>query len=52
MSGCEDKAEKRKALERAEGRWQTELRTMARYGGLNKKDDRKITNRKASKLSL
>ena len=48
MSGCSNKAEKRRALERAEGKWQTELRTMTRYGGQNKKDDRKITNRKAS----
>ena len=42
------KAEKRAALEIAEGKWQTQLRTMTRYGGLNKKDNRKISNQKSA----
>ena len=35
---------KRELLEIREGFWQTQLRTLERYGGLNKKDERKLTN--------
>ena len=38
--------EKRALIEVREGHWQTQLRTLSRYGGLNKKDDRLITNRR------
>ena len=48
VSSFKTKAEKRAALEIAEGKWQTELRTMTRYGGLNKKDNRKISNKKSA----
>ena len=38
--------EKRELIEVHEGFWQTQLRTLSRYGGLNKKDERKISNSK------
>ena len=44
LSDCVTKQSKRKKLEGVEGYWQTQLRTLLRYGGLNKKDERKITN--------
>ena len=43
--------DKREAIEIREGYWQTQLRTMRRYGGLNKKDDRKLTNRRLAGIS-
>ena len=48
VSRFKTKAEKRAALEIAEGKWQTQLRTMTRYGGLNKKVNRKICNQKSA----
>lgn len=44
LSSCETTKQKRDLIECHEGYWQTQLRTLSRYGGLNKKDDRKITN--------
>ena len=41
------KKEKRAAIEILEGKWQTNLRTLVRYGGLNKRDERKISNKRA-----
>ena len=41
--------EKRVAIEVREGFWQTQLRTLSRYGGLNKKDERSITNKRLAK---
>ncbi len=38
--------EKRVLIEVREGYWQTQLRTLSRYGGLNKKDERIITNKR------
>ena len=52
LSTCKDRVEKRRKLEEKEGKWQTELRTLQRYGGLNKKDDRKISNKKATAINL
>ena len=43
--------DKREAIEIREGYWQTQLRTMRRYGGLNKKDDRKLSNRRLAGIS-
>ncbi len=41
--------EKRSLMEKSEGYWQTQLRTMKKYGGLNIKDERKIRNTKNAK---
>ena len=49
LSDCQTRIEKRSKIERIEGHWQTELRTMQRYGGLNKKDERKIANNKTAR---
>ena len=44
--------EKRSILVKREGFWQTQLRTMNHYGGLNIKDERKLYNsRKAGELA-
>ena len=40
---------KRDLIEVREGYWQTQLRTLSRYGGLNKKDERKLTNSRLAK---
>ena len=49
LSDCSTRAEKRDKIAKVEGYWQTQLRTMQRYGGLNKKDERKIANNKNAK---
>ena len=41
-------AEKRALIAKSEGYWQTQLRTMSKYGGLNIRDERKICNNKDS----
>ena len=47
FSECKTKKEKRAKIEILEGYWQTTLRTMMKYGGLNKfKDDRVNTNKR------
>ena len=46
LSSFETTKEKRVAIESREGFWQTQLRTLTRYGGLNKKDERLITNKR------
>ena len=46
LSNIETTTEKRKVIEAREGFWQTQLRTLTRYGGLNKKDERKIMNKR------
>ena len=46
LSSAETTKEKRALLEVQEGYWQTQLRTLVRYGGLNKKDERKISNKR------
>ena len=46
LSSVETTKEKRAVIESREGYWQTQLRTLTRYGGLNKKDERKITNKR------
>ena len=50
LSDCQTRIDKRNRIERMEGYWQTELRTMQRYGGLNKKDERKIANNKTARF--
>ena len=54
LSNIETTSEKRQKIEIREGYWQTQLRTLTRYGGLNKKDERKLTHnrlaRKAPKI--
>ncbi len=42
-------AEKRIIIEKSEGYWQTQMRTMQKYGGLNIRDERKIKNNKDAK---
>ena len=49
LSDCTTRAEKRDKIARVEGYGRTQLRTMQRYGGLNKKDERKIANNKNAK---
>ena len=52
LSTFKTTSEKRQVIEIREGFWQTQLRTLTRYGGLNKKDERKLTcNRLARKAS-
>ena len=46
LSSAGTTREKRELLEVREGYWQTQLRTLSRYGGLNKKDERKISNKR------
>ena len=46
LSSAGTTKEKRALIESREGYWQTQLRTLTRYGGLNKKDERKITNKR------
>ena len=41
--------EKRSLIEKSEGYWQTQLRTMKKYGGLNVRDERKLKNNKEAK---
>ena len=41
--------EKRSLIEKSEGYWQTQLRTMKKYGGLNVRDERKLKNNKDAK---
>ena len=44
LSCIETTKQKRDLIEIREGYWQTQLRTLSRYGGLNKKDERKLSN--------
>ena len=46
LSSADTTKAKRALLEVREGFWQTQLRTLTRYGGLNKKDERKISNKR------
>ena len=46
LTNIETTAEKRKTIEVREGFWQTQLRTLSHYGGLNKKDERKLHNKR------
>lgn len=50
LSDCKTRIEKRNKIERQEGHWQTELRTMQTYGGLDKKDERGIANNKTARF--
>ena len=49
LSDCNTTKEKREKIQILEGQWQTHLRTMTRYGGLNKRDDRKNANNKKAR---
>ena len=49
LSECKTTKEKRAKIEVVEGQWQTNLRTLIRYGGLNKKDERKISNNRSAR---
>ena len=46
---CRTRKEKRAKIEIVEGQWQTNLRTLLRYGGLNRKDERKISNNRSAR---
>lgn len=46
LSSAGTTKEKRVIIEAREGYWQTQLRTLNRYGGLNKKDERLISNKR------
>ena len=48
LSSAETTREKRVLIEEREGYWQTQLRTLLHYGGLNKKDERKISNKRSA----
>ena len=48
LSSANSTREKRVLIEEREGYWQTQLRTLLRYGGLNKKDERKISNKRSA----
>ena len=50
LSLAESTKEKRNLIEIREGFWQTQLRTLVRYGGLNKKDERAISNKRKATL--
>ena len=43
-------AAKKEIINKAEAYWQTQLRTMKHYGGLNVRDERKIKNSKIAKM--
>ena len=47
---CNDTIDKRAFLEQREGFWQTQLRTLRRYGGLNVKDERRNCNTRRAGL--
>ena len=49
LQECHTTKEKRAKIEIVEGQWQTNLRTLIRYGGLNKKDERKISNNRSAR---
>ena len=49
LTECKTTKEKRAKIEIVEGQWQTNLRTLIRYGGLNKKDERKISNNRSAR---
>ena len=52
LSNCKNTREKRELIEIKEGYWQTQLRTLIRYGGLNKRDDRKNTNKRKAGITI
>ena len=52
MDNCKNTREKRELIEIKEGYWQTQLRTLNRYGGLNKRDDRKNTNKRKAGVKI
>ena len=49
LSNVKTTKEKRHLIEVREGFWQTQLRTLSHYGGLNKKDERKITHNRLAR---
>ena len=52
LDNCKNTREKRELIEIKEGYWQTQLRTLIRYGGLNKRDDRKNTNKRKAGVKI
>ena len=52
LTSCEPTADKRERIEVREGYWQTQLRTLSHYGGLNRKDERKISNKRIAKTTV
>ena len=51
LSLAESTRDKRALIEVREGYWQTQLRTLKRYGGLNKKDERLLHNKRRANPS-
>ena len=53
LSSCTTTKQKRDLIEQREGYWQTQVRSLSRYGGLNKRDDRKrVNNRQATRKAI
>ena len=48
LSDCKTTKSKRTKIERVEGSWQSSLGALSNYGGLNKRNDRQISNNRCN----
>ena len=48
LSGCKTTKSKRNKIQKVEGVWQSSLAALSNYGGLNKRNERKISNNRCN----